>query len=145
MTQWGHIGDLTYTPLKWWCGSLCIWDIYIQESWQHQKIWAWPNDSIKAPPEDQGKMKSNHQPNVHLVTGDVHANQWRSTNLNRIGNMPQYGIRCVIGRKNQMVSSHLSSGARPSSSKSITQKEKHDDNQNAEKYESNWMAPERLY
>ena len=50
-----------------------------------------------APLENQDKMKANHQLSVYLVTGDDHANQWRSTNLNQNGNMPQYGIRCVVG------------------------------------------------
>ena len=66
-------------------------------------------------------MEANHQPDVHLVTRDDHANQWRSTNLNQKENMPQYGIRCVIGQKNQMASSHLSSEVRSSSSESITE------------------------
>ena len=83
MTQWGRIGDSTCTLVKWWCGSLCIWDNYIQESWQHQKIQARPNVSRKAPPKNQGEMKANHQPAMHLITGDDHANQWRSTNLNQ--------------------------------------------------------------
>ena len=36
---------------------------------------------------------------MYLLNGDDHANQWRSTNLNQKGNMSQYGIRCVVGRK----------------------------------------------
>ena len=99
ITPWGCIRDLTCTPLKWWYESLCNWDNSVQESWQYQKIRARPNVSRKAPLENQGKMKSNHQPGVYLVTGDDHANQWRSTNLNWRGNIPQYGIECVIGRK----------------------------------------------
>ena len=53
----------------------------------------------------QNEVKSSAQRASH--NWDGHANQWRSTNLNRRGNMPQYGIKCVIGReKNQIVLSH---------------------------------------
>ena len=53
----------------------------------------------KTPLGNRRKMKTNHQFNVYLVNGDDHANQWRFTNLNQNENMPQYGIRCVVGRK----------------------------------------------
>ena len=52
-------------------------------------------------------MKVNHQPGVHLVTGDDHVDQWRSTNLNQKGNMPQYGTRCVIGQKSDDLKSSI--------------------------------------
>ena len=53
----------------------------------------------KAPLRNHRKMKTDHQLNVYLVNGDDHADQWWSTNLNQNGNMPQYGIICVVGQK----------------------------------------------
>ena len=90
---------MTCASLKWWYGSLCAWDNSFKESWQYQKVWAWLNDSRKTPLRNHRKIKTNHQLDMYLINVDDHANQCRSTNLNRNGNMPQYGIRCVVGRK----------------------------------------------
>ena len=37
----------------------------------------------KGSTKESGQMKSNHQPDVYLITGDDHANPWRSTDLDR--------------------------------------------------------------
>ena len=99
ITLWRCIGDLVYTPLKWWYSSLCAWNNSIKESWQYQKVWAWLNDSRKAPLENQDKIKADHQLDMYHINEDDHANQWRSTNLNQDRNMPQYGTRFVVGQK----------------------------------------------
>ena len=44
-------------------------------------------------------MKANHQLGVFLINREDHTNQWRPTNLNQNGIMPQYGIRCVVGQE----------------------------------------------
>ena len=57
------------------------------------------NDLRKASLENHDKIKAYHQLDMYLVNRDDRVNQWRSKNLNQDENMPQYGNRCVVGRK----------------------------------------------
>ena len=108
ITPWGCIKDLTCTPLKWWCGNLCTWSNSTQESWQYRKMWAWLKDSIKAPLENRDKMKSNHQPDVYLITRDDHANPWRSTNLDRKGEYaPIWHRMCDRSKRSNHIKSSI--------------------------------------
>ena len=149
----GCIRNLTCTPLKRWYGSLCTWDNFVQESQQYQKARAWLNDSRKVPLENQDKMKANHQVGVHLITRDDHENQWRSTNLNQNGNIPQYGIRCVVGQNiiwHQIIHHQVCNLNHPcpqlnriNRSKCLLEEETWW-YLNAEKCELDWIAQERL-
>ena len=156
ITLWGCMRDLVCTPLKWWYESLCAWDNSIKESWKYKKIWAWLNDSRKAPLENQDKIKTDHQLGMYLINGDDHANQWRSTTLNQSENMPQYGNRCVVGRKikwHQIIQYQMCTPSHPCPQLNRIQKSKRrflEEEEawwylNVEKCESDWMAQERLH
>ena len=45
------------------------------------------------------KITIDYQLNMHLVSNENHVTPWRSINLNRKGNMPQYDIKCMVDRK----------------------------------------------
>ena len=151
----GCIRDLTCTPLKWWYGSPCTWDNSVQESQQYQKARAWPNNSRKTPLENQDKIKANHQLGVYLITGDDHANQWNSTNLNQNRNMPHYGIKCVVGQKirwHQIIHHQVCNPNHPCPqlnrihrSKKRLLEEEAWWYLNAEKCEPDWIAQERFH
>ena len=74
---------------------------------------------------------------MYLVNGYDHANQWRSKNLNQNENIPQYDIKCVVGRKSDGTKSsitkcvilviHVDNWIRSIDQKSVSQKKKCDD------------------
>ena len=105
----GMYKDLTCTSLKWWCGSQYTRNNSIQKSQQRQEVWAWLNDSRKAPSENQEKMKSSHPPNVYLAIGDENVNPQRSTNLDQNGKYaPVWHRMCDRSKRSNDIKSSIS-------------------------------------
>ena len=88
--------------------------------------------------ENQDKMKSNHQSSVYLVTGDDHANQWGSTNLDQKRKYaPVRHQMCDMSEKSSDLKSsiikhailviHVHNWIIPIDPRGISRKEKHDD------------------
>ena len=92
---------------------------------------------VKAPLGNHCEIKTDHQLDMYLVNGYDHANQLRSTNLNQNGNMPQYGIKCMVGQKikwHQIIHHQVCNPSHPNPqlyqthiSKGVSQKKKHED------------------
>ena len=64
-----------------------------------RKVWSWLNEPRETPLGDHDRITIDYQLIMHPVSGEDHVTPWRSTKLNRKENMPQYGIRCVVGQK----------------------------------------------
>ena len=64
-----------------------------------RKMWAWRDGLRETPLRDHDKIIIDYQLDMHLVSDEDHMTPWRSTNLNWKGNMPQYGIKCMVNKK----------------------------------------------
>ena len=83
-----------------------------EEAWEHLNIKKREPNRMAQEILHWGIMirhQTGHRLGVHLISGDDRATPWKSINLNRKGNMPQYGIRCMVDQKNQTTSDHPSS------------------------------------